>query len=68
MNGELADTLGNLANRTLDWFDDEAKKMAVPNWNYRHISEDVIPALLEGGASQGDIDTMLVDNPRRYFA
>ena len=24
-------------------------------------------ALLEGGASEADIDTLLVDNPRRYF-
>src|SRR5699024_4463819 len=49
------------------WFDPEAKKQVVPRWNLRHISEDVIPALLEGGASQGDIDRMLVANPRDYF-
>lgn len=51
----------------IDWFDPEAKRQVVPRWNYRHISEDVIPALLEGGASQDDIDTMLVKNPRAYF-
>ena len=51
----------------IDWFDPEAKRQAVPNWNYRHISEDVIPALLEGGASEADIETMLVTNPRAYF-
>ena len=51
----------------IDWFDPEAKRQAVPRWNYRHISEDVIPALLEGGASQDDIDTMLIKNPRAYF-
>ncbi|MCT2140380.1 phosphotriesterase [Dietzia cinnamea] len=51
----------------IDWFDPEAKRRVVPQWNYRHISEDVIPALLEGGASQDDIDTMLIKNPRAYF-
>lgn len=51
----------------IDWFDPEAKRQAVPRWNYRHISEDVIPALLEGGASQDDIDTILIKNPRAYF-
>ncbi|MGC4960837.1 phosphotriesterase family protein [Gordonia sp. DT101] len=51
----------------IDWFDPEAKRQAVPKWNYRHISEDVLPALRERGVSDKDIDTMLVDVPRRYF-
>lgn len=59
--------LAHDASCFIDWFDAEAKRQVVPRWNYRHISEDVIPALLEGGASQDDIDTMLVVNPRRYF-
>lgn len=59
--------LAHDASCFIDWFDPEAKRQAVPRWNYRHISEDVIPALLEGGASEDDIDTMLVTNPRAYF-
>lgn len=51
----------------IDWFPTEAKEAAVPNWNFRHISEDVIPALLAGGLTDDDIDTILVKNPRRYF-
>ncbi|WAC57626.1 phosphotriesterase family protein [Gordonia sp. SL306] len=51
----------------IDWFDPEAKRQAVPKWNYRHISEDVLPALRARGVSDKDIDTMLVDVPRRYF-
>lgn len=51
----------------IDWFNPEAKRQAVPKWNFRHITEDVIPALLEGGASEQDIETMLVTNPRDYF-
>jgi phosphotriesterase-related protein len=51
----------------IDWFDPEAKKQAVPKWNYRHISEDVLPALRDRGVSDAAIQTMLVDVPRRYF-
>lgn len=51
----------------IDWFDHEAKKQALPKWNYRHISEDVLPALRGSGVDEDDITTMLVDVPRRYF-
>lgn len=51
----------------IDWFDPELKRQAVPRWNFRHISEDVLPALLAAGVSEDDIDTILVKNPRRYF-
>ncbi|EON32263.1 putative metal-dependent hydrolase [Gordonia terrae C-6] len=51
----------------IDWFDHEAKKQALPKWNYRHISEEVLPALRKRGVSEADITTMLVDVPRRYF-
>jgi len=40
---------------------------AMPNHNYLHIHNDVIPALIEAGVSQSDIDKMFIDNPRRYF-
>ncbi|MGW0955597.1 phosphotriesterase family protein [Streptomyces sp. NPDC001212] len=36
-------------------------------WNYRHISEDVLPALRVAGVSENAIDTILVKNPIRYF-
>lgn len=39
----------------------------MPNWNYQHISRDVLPALREAGVTEEQITTMLVDNPRRYF-
>ena len=60
--------LAHDASCFIDWFDPQAKAQAVPNWNYRHISEDVLPALLERGVSEEHIDTMLVDNVRRYFS
>lgn len=59
--------LAHDASCFIDWFDAEAKVQAVPKWNFRHISEDVLPALRERGVTEADIDTMLVANPRRYF-
>lgn len=41
---------------------------ALPNWHHLHIQEEVLPALLDAGVPQADIDTMLVDNPRTFFA
>jgi len=40
---------------------------AMPNHHYLHIHQDVVPALLEAGVSQADIEKMFVDNPRRHF-
>ncbi len=59
--------LAHDASCFIDWFDHDAKVAALPKWNYRHISEDVLPALRERGVSDADITTMLVDVPRRYF-
>ncbi|HEY2604274.1 MAG TPA: hypothetical protein VGI67_22135, partial [Thermoleophilaceae bacterium] len=36
--------------------------------DYLLISNDVLPALLEGGVTQEQIDQMLVANPARFFA
>jgi phosphotriesterase-related protein len=38
-----------------------------PNWNFLHISKDVLPALRELGVTEDQIDVLLVDNPRRWF-
>lgn len=60
--------LAHDASCFIDWFDPHAKAQAVPKWNFRHISEDVLPALVERGVSEDQVDTMLVDNVRRYFS
>ena len=36
-------------------------------WTPSHFFERIVPQLREGGASEADIETMLVDNPRRLF-
>ena len=40
----------------------------MPNWHYPHIHDDVLPALRERGVDRGQIDQMLVDNPRRMLS
>ena len=40
---------------------------AAPDWNFLHISKDVLPALRERGVDDAAIETLLVDNPRRWF-
>lgn len=41
--------------------------IALPNWHYLHIHNDVIPALRARGVTDEQLTTMLVDNPRRIF-
>ena len=36
--------------------------------DYLHISQRILPSLLEAGVTQEQIDEMLVENPRRFFA
>lgn len=61
--------LSHDASCFIDWFGpDPATVPAMqPNWNYRHISDDVLPALRDAGVSDAQLDQMLVGNPRRYF-
>lgn len=51
----------------IDWFTEEQRQTNVPNWHYKHIHEDVLPALKERGVSDTQIEQMLVTNPRRIF-
>jgi len=50
-----------------DWYEPEIVKAFGPNWNYFHIVDNVVPALLEAGVSQEQIDVMTRENPRRIF-
>ncbi|MBW8485442.1 phosphotriesterase family protein [Actinomadura parmotrematis] len=61
--------LSHDASCYMDWFgpDPELMRSAAPNWHYRHIDQDVIPALRAAGVTGAQIDQMLVENPRRYF-
>lgn len=61
--------LSHDASCYIDWFgpDPEALRSLAPNWHYRHISDEALPALRALGVSDAHIDQMLVANPRRYF-
>lgn len=47
---------------------DDLLPQLMPNWRYDHIHDDVLPALREVGVTDGQIEQMLVVNPRRYFS
>ncbi len=59
--------LSHDASCFIDWFDLEVLHVGAPNWNFTHISDEVLPALRDRGVTDAQIDAMLVGNPRRIF-
>jgi len=51
----------------LDWIPGEVPPPTMKQWNYLHISKDVLPMLRDKGVTDEQIHQMLVTNPRRYF-
>lgn len=51
-----------------DFFDGSYIEKFAPNWCYEHVPRDVLPALQAAGVSDKDIDTMMVENPKRVFS
>ncbi|MCW2540623.1 MAG: phosphotriesterase [Frankiales bacterium] len=63
--------LSHDANCWMDWLPKEVAKgtaMELPNWHFRHISEEVLPALRERGVSEDHITLMMETNPKRLLA
>lgn len=63
--------LAHDASCFIDYFPGDAQqafKQVQPHWNFKHISEDVLPMLRDRGVTDEQLTTMLVDNPRRYFS
>jgi phosphotriesterase-related protein len=60
------------SNATIDWYPFElaeqliAAGMAV-DWTIRKVPEKVIPVLREGGMTDEQLETMMVDNARRWL-
>jgi phosphotriesterase-related protein len=52
----------------IDWLPQEALPVALPNWHYTHIHDDVLPALKQRGVTDQQIEQMLVTNPRKVFS
>lgn len=40
----------------------------MPDWRSTTVLTKIVPQLLEGGLAPADVETILVDNPRRLFA
>src|SRR5215475_10689195 len=59
--------LSHDASCYFDALPEETLPVALPNWHYLHIHNDVIPALKERGVTDEQLTTMLVDNPRKIF-
>jgi phosphotriesterase-related protein len=49
------------------WLPEAQLPVLLPRWHYLHIHNDVIPALKREGVTEGQLNTMLVENPRRIF-
>ncbi len=50
----------------IDWIQPDLMAL-MPDWHYLHVQKDVVPALLERGVTQEQVDQMLIGNPRRFF-
>ena len=59
--------LSHDASCYIDWFPMDAVRATVPNWHFRHISQDVLPALRAAGVGEEQIALMTAGNPRRIF-
>jgi phosphotriesterase-related protein len=57
---------------TIDWYPYEVARQLLDSgmakdWDIRKVPEHVIPALREGGMTDEQLETMMVDNPRRWL-
>jgi phosphotriesterase-related protein len=59
--------LGQDACATIDWYPEELVRQMAPKWRFALIFDEILPALLRDGLSNEDVDTMLVENPRRWL-
>ncbi|HWZ43181.1 MAG TPA: hypothetical protein VNW97_06875 [Candidatus Saccharimonadales bacterium] len=51
----------------MHWLPERTIPVVLPQWNYLHIHNDVIPALKKKGVTEQQLHTMLVENPRKIF-
>jgi phosphotriesterase-related protein len=52
----------------IDLMPSELLEQLIPHYPYGYLRAQMLPGLLERGVTQQQLDTMLVDNPRRYFS
>jgi phosphotriesterase-related protein len=51
-----------------DMSDPARRAELYPRWKWTHIADDVVPALLESGVTQQQVDEMLIENPKRILS
>jgi phosphotriesterase-related protein len=51
----------------VDWFDAEMLRAASPKWNFMHLTTTIIPMLRERGVTEAQLNSMLVEAPRRLL-
>src|SRR5215475_9923738 len=51
-----------------DWFTNAEQDFVLPDWQFGHIHSALLPGLRERGVSEGQIEQMLVRNPREFFS
>lgn len=59
--------LSHDANYSFDALPKARHPVVAPNWHYRHIHNDVNPALKDRSVTDEQLHTMLIDNPRRIL-
>ena len=52
----------------IDWYNERVLHDTLPNWHFRHLMWNVLPALRTRGVTEEQIHQMLVLNPRAIFA
>ncbi len=52
----------------IDFFTEQQRHDAMPDWDYTHLHDRVLPALRARGVTGEQLTTMLVDNPRRILS
>lgn len=58
--------LAHDASCYIDWIGSEMRPL-LPQWHYLHIGDEVLPYVREHGVPEKQIETMLVDVPRRVL-
>jgi phosphotriesterase-related protein len=51
----------------VDWFDEDLLRRAAPKWHYLHLTTVILPLLRERGVTEAQLNTMLVEAPRRLL-
>jgi phosphotriesterase-related protein len=51
-----------------DWFPEDGVLAMLPDWTHGFVQQSLIPALLENGVSQDQVDQMMIKNPIDFFS